>query len=105
VSDFWKAEAEAGRGFLAYQAGANRVVADNVLRLRKEQGISQTRLRELLAEHGWRPSSLDIIRKTETGLRRISVQELVALAGALGVEPTQLLAPPTGSASGRTDDR
>lgn len=76
-----------------------RTAAANVQRLRKAQGVSLRKLAERLHEVG-RPLSADALNKIENGadpaaktVRRIDVDDLAALAVALGVNPSALLLP------------
>ncbi|MFJ8852329.1 helix-turn-helix domain-containing protein [Streptomyces sp. NPDC102437] len=86
----------------------SRVVADNIRRLREARGLS---LRALSADLKRRGHSLsaDALNKIENGrtheggaeppknVRRIDVDDLIALAAALGVNPNALLLPHQGS--------
>jgi transcriptional regulator with XRE-family HTH domain len=65
---------------------ADQVVADQVKRLRERRGTSQQALADLL---GWTQSA---VARLESGDRKISVGELLALAWALDVAPVYLLA-------------
>lgn len=71
-------------------------VAANVRRLREDVlNLSYTRLSELLKERAdWSINPVGI-RRLEAGERRISADDLVALAVALGVSPATLLMPYT----------
>lgn len=66
-----------------------QVVAANIRRLREALGLAQTELSRRAALG----NSDMAVWGIETGKRRIKVAELCALADALGVTPTQLLAP------------
>ena len=75
-------------------------VAANVRRLREAQGLSLRALSLRLKEVG-HPLLIDAVGKIENGARsdaqhtrRVDVDDLVGLSKALGVTPTQLLAPP-----------
>lgn len=68
-------------------------VIANVTRLRKQLRLSQAQLSERLAEAG-RPIRATGIHRVETGKRRVDVDDLVALAGALGVRPAALMEAP-----------
>ncbi|MFE1576237.1 helix-turn-helix domain-containing protein [Streptomyces fradiae] len=88
----------------------SRAVADNLRRLREARGLS---LRALSADLKRRGHSLsaDALNKIENGrtpeagaeppknVRRIDVDDLTALAAALGVNPNALLLPHQGSGS------
>lgn len=65
-------------------------VAKNLRQLRDACGLSTVRLAEVLAELG-QPLWPTAITKTEAGDRRVDVDDLVALAVALGVSPNRLL--------------
>jgi transcriptional regulator with XRE-family HTH domain len=69
-------------------------VADNVLRLRKVRGLTVRTLSARLTEGGRSipPSGLTRIELRE---RRVDVDDLVALAAALEVEPSQLMLSPS----------
>lgn len=71
-----------------------RTVGANIRRLRHERGLSREKLAPLLAAAG-RPTIAypSSISRGEAGLQRISVDDLVAYAAALQVNPTQLLTP------------
>ncbi|MGW8953026.1 helix-turn-helix domain-containing protein [Streptomyces sp. NPDC055709] len=78
-----------------------RAVAANVKRLRTARGMSLRALSEALSEVG-RGLSQDAINKIENGaksdakqVRRVDVDDLVALAAVLRVNPSALLLPPT----------
>lgn len=72
----------------------SRYVADNLVRLRQERGLSTTRLASRLEELG-NPIPATGITRIEKGQRRVDTDDLVALADALNVSPTTLLLPPT----------
>ncbi|MFF9494242.1 helix-turn-helix domain-containing protein [Streptomyces flaveolus] len=87
-------------------ASTGRTVAANVKRLREAQRLTLRALSARLKEMG-RPLSADALNKIENGasdeprqVRRVDVDDLVALAVALGVHPTALLLPPTARISG-----
>lgn len=71
-----------------------RHVAENLLRLRKVRGFSTRQLSARLTELG-RTIPASGLTRMELGSRRIDVDDLVALAAALDVEPAQLLLPPS----------
>lgn len=58
--------------------------------MRKARGMSTYTLADKLTEIGW-PIQQASLARIETGLRRINVDDLVALAEALGVTPDDLL--------------
>lgn len=68
-------------------------VAANVRRLRADRGLSRTRFAALVGE--LRPSLryTATLFRIEAGSHRVCVDDLVALADALGVRPEQLLEP------------
>jgi len=87
-------------------ASTGRTVAANVKRLREEQRLTLRSLSARLKEMG-RPLSADALNKIENGaseeprqIRRVDVDDLVALSVALGVHPAALLLPPTARISG-----
>ncbi|MFJ8191108.1 helix-turn-helix domain-containing protein [Streptomyces sp. NPDC096094] len=76
-----------------------RTVAANVKRLREARGLTLRALSAELKERG-RPLSADALNKIENGaqddgraVRRVDVDDLVALSAALGVGPLALLLP------------
>lgn len=71
-----------------------RTVGENIRRLRADIGITQTELSRRLAENG-RPIPVASIGRIESGDRRVEVDDLVAIAIALGVGPLALLLPDT----------
>lgn len=66
--------------------------ARNIERLRTKLGVSQRRLAARLTEMG-RPMPGTALSKIERGERRVDVDDLVAIAVALGVTPSTLLLP------------
>jgi len=73
-------------------SATGRTVAENVLRLRKARGLSTTQLSKLLGEVG-RPIQPTGITKIEKRERRVDVDDLMALASVLRVNPSALLLP------------
>ncbi|MFJ9440349.1 helix-turn-helix domain-containing protein [Kitasatospora sp. NPDC101235] len=78
---------------------SGRTVAANVKRLREARGLTLRALSAALKEHG-RPLSADALNKIENGaseeprsIRRVDVDDLMALAVVLGVSPVTLLLP------------
>lgn len=76
-----------------------RTVAANVRRLREAQGLTLRALSSALKEHG-RSLSADALNKIENGatapergIRRVDVDDLVAISVVLGVSPLALLLP------------
>jgi len=69
------------------------VVAGNVGRLRRASGLTKTALAAALREAG-RPIDMLAIARIECGKRRVDADDLIALAVALGVNPSALLLPP-----------
>ncbi|MEU8688848.1 helix-turn-helix transcriptional regulator [Streptomyces sp. NPDC048665] len=67
-------------------------VAANVRRLRAQRGLTTQQLAERLVDLG-RPIIANAITKIEQGRRRVDVDDLMALAIALGVTPNTLLLP------------
>lgn len=76
-----------------YGPTAGRVAA-NVRALREARGLSLGALSTRLVKVG-QPISLAALSKLELGQRRVDVDDLVALAVALGVAPSRLLLPAT----------
>lgn len=74
---------------------AGDIVRRNVRRLRTERRLTTERLAELLSEQRGRSIPASGISRLELGQRRVDVDDLSALAAALGVTPVQLLEPPT----------
>ncbi|MEU7718169.1 helix-turn-helix domain-containing protein [Streptomyces tibetensis] len=78
-----------------------RAVAANVKRMREARGLTLRALSARLKEEG-RPLSADALNKIENGasdepkqIRRVDVDDLMALASVLGVHPNALLLPHT----------
>jgi transcriptional regulator with XRE-family HTH domain len=70
-----------------------RTVADNVGRYRKAQNLNYTELSERLkAKADWTINAVGI-RRIEAGERRVTPDDLVALAIAFGISPISLLLP------------
>ncbi len=69
-------------------------VAENVRRMRSVQRVTTEQLAAHVSDLG-RPMYANTITKIEKLLRRVDVDDLAALATALGVTPAQLLDPPT----------
>lgn len=77
----------------ARHAGPTAIrVAQNVERLRREQGLDLKTLSAAMSNVG-QPVSVSQLSRLETGGRRVDVDDLVALALALGVTPARLLLP------------
>lgn len=66
-----------------------KIVADNVRRIRKSNGISQQELAELTDLH-----RTSVVR-FENYKRSISLDTLIALARGLDIDPRDLLEPPS----------
>src|ERR1700756_1854911 len=77
-------------------------VRTNIKRLRKTQGLT---LRDLAhrMEQVVRPMGHNTISEIERGARRVDVDDLIALAAALGVSPVTLLMPLPNDADETTD--
>lgn len=69
-------------------------VSENIERFRKLRGLSQAQLANKLTKAG-RPMLDTAVSKMERGVRRVDVDDLVALALALDISPVALLMPPT----------
>jgi transcriptional regulator with XRE-family HTH domain len=67
-------------------------VRSNIRRLRENSGLSQTQLARLTTTTT-RPLASVAINEIENGARRVDVDDLIALAAALGVNPNALLMP------------
>ena len=65
--------------------GLQAIIAANVGRLRRAKGVSQEELADLCGYHR------TYVGMIERGERNITITTLVALAGALEVEPHRLL--------------
>lgn len=75
----------------AIQIGAaGEHAAAEVARHRQRRGWEQAYLAQLVTDGG-RPMSASVLGKIESGGRRIDVDDLAALAAALGVTPSALL--------------
>jgi hypothetical protein len=70
----------------------SRAVAANVMRLRKAQNMSFTDVSEQLANLGWSINAVGI-RRIENRERRVTPDDLTALAVVFGVSPITLLMP------------
>jgi transcriptional regulator with XRE-family HTH domain len=71
-----------------------QTVRSNVKRLRSAQGLTLREMATRLAV-AERPLSINSINEIESGARRVDVDDLMALAIALQVNPNSLLLPPT----------
>lgn len=67
--------------------GLQRIIADNVRRLRKAKGLSQEELADVSGYHR------TYVGGIERGEENITIAVLEALGGALDVDPHQLLLP------------
>lgn len=74
---------------------ALEVLGERVKLRRQQQGLSQAALAEALDEQGLRIDPTGVLR-IEKGPRDVRVDELLALAAALGTTPADLLAPTYG---------
>lgn len=84
---------EQQRGRRAIETGpTGKTVAENLARLRKLRGLTTRQLSGLLERNG-RPIPPSGITRMEKAERQVTVDELMALAVALGVSPTTLLLP------------
>lgn len=84
-------------------AGEN--VRDNLLRIRQAHRLTYAEVSRTLEDLG-RPIAPLGLSRIENGERRVDVDDLMALAEALGVEPDELLSgdgPPSLSPSGQAD--
>src|SRR5437016_5826345 len=70
-----------------------KAIGERVAAFRKRHGWQQRELADELQQLGWEGVDRTIVAKLETGRRNISVEELLTLAAALGVEPGALLLP------------
>ncbi|MFI7009982.1 helix-turn-helix domain-containing protein [Streptomyces sp. NPDC050145] len=68
-------------------------MAENLVRLRKARGFTVRGLGEALTKTGRSVPDASAISSIENGKRRVDVDDLVALAAALGVSPLALLLP------------
>lgn len=75
-----------------------RLVGINARRLRKEQHLSHPVLAEKLTEYG-HPINVQGLYRLERGERKVSPDDLVALAYVLGTTVVDLLAPVAGAAA------
>lgn len=81
------------RGPAATQVEATgQHVRANVARVRKARGLTTYQLAQLMKDAG-RPIPQSGISRIESGLRRVDVDDLTALAVVLGVSPSALLLP------------
>jgi transcriptional regulator with XRE-family HTH domain len=77
-------------------------VRANIKRLRKTQGLTLRDLSDRM-DGVVRPMGHNTISEIERGARRVDVDDLIALAAALGVSPATLLMPLTNNADEMTD--
>jgi FxsC-like protein len=69
-------------------------VAGRIRELRRQKGLSARQLADLCVAGGVSSLSRSTIAKIESGVRRfVTLEETVALAGALGITPGELLSP------------
>lgn len=68
-------------------------VRQNIQRVRKASGLSHTALSQKMSEAGHQVSKT-AVSEIENGARRVSADDLLAIAVALGVSPLELLLPP-----------
>ncbi|WP_336246804.1 helix-turn-helix transcriptional regulator [Streptomyces cupreus] len=68
-------------------------MAENLATHRKRLGLDQRELARRVTDEFGRPMTASIISKIEKGDRRVDVDDLVALAAALGVSPVTLMLP------------
>lgn len=73
---------------------AGEILGRNVQRIREAQRLTYVALSNRLAELG-RPVAVLGLRRIERGERRVDVDDLLALALALNVSPTDLIVPNT----------
>ncbi len=73
-------------------SAAGPIVGERLKQLRKTQGIGYAELSRKLAQVGCAIAELGL-RKIENGERKVSVDDLLALAYALDVAPVTLLVP------------
>lgn len=84
---------EQQRGRRAIETGpTGKTVAENLARLRKLRGYTTRQLSGLLERNG-RAIPASGITRMEKAERQVTADELVALAAALGVNPSALLLP------------
>jgi transcriptional regulator with XRE-family HTH domain/tetratricopeptide (TPR) repeat protein len=79
------------------EVSVTRQVADRVRKLRAQRRWSAQQLAEVCTREGMPSLTRSTIAKIESNVRKsVTADELAALANALGVTPTDLLAPPIG---------
>ncbi|MBI4203591.1 MAG: helix-turn-helix transcriptional regulator [Betaproteobacteria bacterium] len=78
---------EKGRKPAGHPVNGRRLVAANLRRIRRTQGLSQEALADRAGIHR------TYVGSVERGERNVSVDNICRLAWALGVEPRALLAP------------
>ncbi len=71
---------------------ATERVAENVKTIRRARDLQLEDVSKTLSSLGW-PISVSTLSKIELGQRRVDVDDLIALAVALGVTPNRLLLP------------
>lgn len=71
-----------------HKGPARDVLAANMRRLRAERGVSQE---QLAFEAGMNRTYLSAIERSE---RNVSIDNIARIAGALGIQPWELLRPP-----------
>ncbi len=72
----------------------SNTVKANITAVREAQNLNYTQVSERLATFGWTISAVGF-RRIESGERRVDVDDLTAIALALGVTPITLLMPQT----------
>ena len=75
------------------EISVNELVARNMLRLRRHRGWTQAELASRLAVQTQEKWDATMISKTEKHQRKLTLNELVALALVFGVSPVDLLTP------------
>jgi transcriptional regulator with XRE-family HTH domain len=83
------------------RGAASARIADNVRDVRKSRGMSTYDVSRALAGLGW-PIAQSGIARVESGDRAVTVDDLLALAAALGCSPNRLLLPEVGDAATET---
>lgn len=83
-------------------SATGRTVAKNITRYRKSKGMTYTELSKRLAAAGRDVSPLAVRRIEEQG-RRVDVDDLIAIAAALGERPNTLLFPDVDESSSQCE--
>jgi len=82
----------------------SKVFAQRLRETREARGLSQSELAQMLTDRG-RPMNTTALLRVESGERKLSLDEAIALADVLQAAPANLLSPPDGSYVALTDNK